>query len=104
MKDEKEVAVERFGRWQVTVTIRGEKDLLAYFYDCATENGWPRYTGASYYVETLLGLDGFAKPISEIAALSLNLSVPEWTVTWEDLQPLSDLLTDLYADFKLGRL
>lgn len=99
---EKQIASRRFGRWQINVTKHQKKDLFVYFYDCAS--GEARYTGAAYHVETLLGIDGYAEPISEIAALSLNMSVPEWTVSWEDLQPMSDWLTDLYADLKLGRL
>lgn len=46
-----------------------------------------------YYMDTLLGHDGYGTPLSQMKAFSLDLGIPAWTVSGSDLEAISRLVT-----------
>ena len=59
-----------------------KKDQIITFYDARYKEGFTKYGQgvASYYVDTLLGLDGFGSGIKDVG-LNLYGGVDDWYIT-----------------------
>ena len=68
-----------FGRWVVRIG-EGKLGLTANFYD-----GYSGKKISSYYIDTLLGRDGWGDSIAYASALSLYADCDEWTVYQPEL-------------------
>ena len=85
------------GKWRVEIRNKEGAKPVAYFYDMSQDKSkFPdgQFT-YSYYVETLLGKDGYGKPIDEMSAFCLDNSVPEWTIEGNDLKEIAEWLRKL---------
>lgn len=78
-----------FGRWHVRIG-RGKLGLTADFID-----GLSGRKAASYYVDTLLGRDGWGDNIADVQALSLYAGCSDWTIYQPDLTDIADWLDDV---------
>jgi hypothetical protein len=82
-----EIARRDFGRWRVIV-YADEHGPVASFLDLnANRSRFPdgQFTGGCYYVDTLLGRDGYGWNIAEARyGLCLNGAEPDWTVLAAD--------------------
>ena len=61
---------------------KNKKDQIITFYDARYKKGFTEYgqNVASYYVDTLLGLDGFGSSIKDVG-LHLYGNVDDWYIT-----------------------
>ena len=58
-----------------------------------------QFTGGRYYMSTLLGMESLGDSIENMQALSLDGSIPAWTVGREDLQTIYRHLCDIRENF-----
>ena len=82
-----------FGIWRVVIQGEGKK-AIAKFYDMdADTTKFPNGQHVSeYYVETLLGKDGYGDDIRSSYGLSLYGGEPKWTVRQPELRQIGDWL------------
>lgn len=58
-----------------------------------------QFTGGRYYMSTLLGMESLGDSIENMQALSLDGSIPAWTVGREELQTIYRHLCDIRENF-----
>lgn len=79
---------EVFGKWRVEITDWNGKPVAKFYDMSADKDKFPggQFTGASYYIDTLLGKDDFgSSSIADKQILKLDAGVPSWTVKHDDL-------------------
>ena len=89
------------GEWKVVLTSdNGKDDIIVSFIDMSQDktkfpDGQFTY---SYYLDTLLGKDGYGTSIDQMNEFRLDNEVPAWTIKGEDLTKIANWLKQFYTN------
>ena len=93
------------GKWKVVLTSdNGKDDIIVSFIDMSQDktkfpDGQFTY---SYYLDTLLGKDGYGTSIDKMTKFTLDNEVPAWTIEGEDLTKIANWLKSFDEDGSLN--
>lgn len=104
------------GKWRIHVVPNGgrygshnhlvnEGAPIVQFFDCSANKqafGTDGQLASSYYVDTILGRDGWSKGEYPVG-LSLDADVPQWTVSAEEMKKVISYLESMYQEKKPDR-